>query len=111
MTRSFYDANAERLADIYDRTDMTHLHHLATLLRPGERVLDAGCGTGRDVAWLRERGFDARGVDASPEMIAQSHARYRLGAQHTRVDELPALGRAEGSFTACGRFWPRGDFW
>ena len=100
VTRAFYDTNAERLAEIYDGTDMTHLHHLATLLHPGERVLDVGCGTGRDVAWLRERGFDARGVDAATGMIAQGRARYGLGADHIWVDQLPAVGSAQGPYTA-----------
>jgi SAM-dependent methyltransferase len=32
-------------------------------------VLDAGCGTGRLLAPLRERGFDVDGCDASPDMV------------------------------------------
>ena len=31
----------------------------------GARVLDAGCGTGANLAMLRRRGYDARGVDVS----------------------------------------------
>ena len=44
-----------------------------------ERVLDAGCGTGRDAAALLERlpGIDLVGVDASSQMIEA--ARERLG--------------------------------
>jgi len=38
------------------------------------RVLDAGCGTGRHVAALLEKGFDAHGADASEEMLAQARA-------------------------------------
>jgi trans-aconitate 2-methyltransferase len=48
-------------------------------LRGGERVLDAGCGTGRVTALLLERVPDGRvvAVDGSEAMVAQ--ARERLG--------------------------------
>jgi len=36
------------------------------------RILDAGCGTGRHVAALREEGFLAFGADASEEMVARA---------------------------------------
>src|SRR5487761_1949317 len=50
-----------------------------------ERVLDAGCGTGRDAAALLERlpGIDLVGVDASSQMIEV--ARERLGDRGTLV--------------------------
>jgi SAM-dependent methyltransferase len=35
-------------------------------LSPGARVLDAGAGTGRLVAELSRRGYDARGIDPAP---------------------------------------------
>ena len=38
------------------------------------RILDAGCGTGRHVATLREEGFLAYGADASDEMVARAKA-------------------------------------
>lgn len=38
------------------------------------RVLDAGCGTGRHVAALLGRGFDAHGFDASEEMLERARA-------------------------------------
>ena len=50
-----------------------------------ERVLDAGCGTGRDAAALLERlpEIDLVGVDASSRMIDE--ARARLGTRATLV--------------------------
>ncbi|MCB2047006.1 MAG: class I SAM-dependent methyltransferase [Novosphingobium sp.] len=46
--------------------------------RDGERVLDAGCGTGATLDVLLDRAMvDAWGIDPSPTMIAQ--ARARLG--------------------------------
>ncbi|MFG2695335.1 class I SAM-dependent DNA methyltransferase [Kitasatospora sp. NPDC051984] len=37
---------------------------------PGDRLLDAGCGTGRSTVAFAERGFRPTGTDISPAMIA-----------------------------------------
>jgi trans-aconitate methyltransferase len=44
--------------------------------KPGERVLDLGCGTGDHVAALRERGVAAIGIDASVEMVQRARAKH-----------------------------------
>ena len=53
-------------------------HDLVELLdpRPGERVLDAGCGTGQLTARIAESGADVVGIDNSPEMVG--HRRPEL---------------------------------
>lgn len=38
----------------------------------GSRVLDLGCGNGALTATLRERGYDAFGLDASPELLDEA---------------------------------------
>ncbi|TKW60649.1 MAG: class I SAM-dependent methyltransferase [Blastochloris viridis] len=45
---------------------------LETLDLQGRRVLDIGCGFGRDVAEFRRRGADAYGCDVSPPLLAQA---------------------------------------
>ncbi len=44
-----------------------HLH-----LRPGMRILDIGCGTGRHDVELARRGFDVTGIDLSASMLAEA---------------------------------------
>ena len=60
---------------------LTHRAELiATLgprLEPGDEVLDLACGDGGLGETLLARGFHYRGVDATPEMVAE--ARRRLG--------------------------------
>lgn len=43
---------------------------------PQARVLDLGCGNGTLTAELASRGYDAFGIDASPEMIARARATH-----------------------------------
>lgn len=44
--------------------------------RPGERILDLGCGTGHLAARIAATGADVTGIDLSPEMVAQARANY-----------------------------------
>lgn len=43
--------------------------------RPGDRILDVGCGTGVDACFLAECGINALAVDCSSEMIEVSRRR------------------------------------
>jgi len=45
-------------------------------VKPGERVLDLGCGTGHIAKKIHEEGAEVVGVDASPEMIAKAKENY-----------------------------------
>jgi len=45
-------------------------------VKPGERILDLGCGTGHLAKKIQEHGAEVIGIDASPEMIAQAKENY-----------------------------------
>lgn len=44
--------------------------------KPGERVLDVGCGTGQLTQKIAEAGTEVLGLDASPEMIGQARQNF-----------------------------------
>jgi trans-aconitate methyltransferase len=44
--------------------------------KPGEQILDLGCGTGHLTAQIASSGAEVIGVDRSPEMIAQAVRQY-----------------------------------
>jgi SAM-dependent methyltransferase len=48
---------------------------LSEWLPTGASVLDVGCGAGLAVRVLAEAGFDAEGIDLSPEMVSYAKAR------------------------------------
>ncbi|MFF5209554.1 methyltransferase domain-containing protein [Streptosporangium sp. NPDC000396] len=63
-------------------------------LAPGTRVVDVGCGAGRAVGEMTERGVKAIGVDASEQMIVA--ARQRMPDADLRVGDAYALPFQDG---------------
>jgi ubiquinone/menaquinone biosynthesis C-methylase UbiE len=66
---------------------------IARLLQPvrGERILDIGCGTGRNLVSFLEMGFDVAGLDASPYMldIARKKLAHRAELFKGFAEDLP----------------------
>ncbi len=69
--------------------------HYQRTFRPGQHVLDVGCGTGIDALFLARRGIRVTGIDISPGMIAQLQRKVqREGLAHlieTHVLDIAAL--------------------
>jgi len=72
-----YDKLSQSYADDWRNqpapSDMYAL--LKRYFQPGKTV-DVGCGAGRDVAWLRDNGFDAIGVDGSAGLLSEARDTY-----------------------------------
>ena len=76
--------------------------------RPGERVLDAGCGRGGSTARIAARGAEALGLDLLPENADEARERFganaRLRFAAADVTRLPASAAGvelrDGSFDA-----------
>jgi SAM-dependent methyltransferase len=80
-----------------DRQTPTYEAALARVdLRPGQRVLDIGCGVGAFLRLVAERGAVPCGIDASQALI--DVARARLAAAELRVGDMEALPYADDEF-------------
>jgi tellurite methyltransferase len=71
----------------------------------GMRVLDAGCGDGRNLVFLMRAGFDVWGVDENPGAIARvrqmaSAIAPRLDADRFRVERIEKLSHGDASMDA-----------
>jgi SAM-dependent methyltransferase len=89
-TEDFYTTRADEYREQTLRVDPTEfLTPLVERLEPGARVLDLGCGAGRDLRWLRQRGFRVSGVERSRPlaMFAREYANCPvLEADFTLLD-------------------------
>ena len=72
-------------------------------------TVDLGCGPGRLVAALTERGVPALGVDTSPRAIAQCSRRGALVLHRDVFDALPGEGRWHHVLLADGNLGIGGD--
>ncbi len=68
-------------------------------LRPGERLVVIGCGTGADLPLIPE-GIEVLAVDLTPAMIRQAMAHARPGIEFRVMDGM-ALDLPDGSFDAA----------
>lgn len=87
----------------YDRVTKLHPQRRRSIelleLRPGERVVVIGCGTGADLPFLPED-VHVLATDLTPAMLRQAAARARPGVELRVMDAL-ALDLPGGSFDAA----------
>ena len=89
-TLAFYQAQAPHYTLSFGLAPSRHLDGFLDRLEAGARVLELGCGGGRDAARIRERGFAIDATDGVPAMVKKANERFDLGARVMRFDELAA---------------------
>ena len=69
-TLKYYSDNSAQVAERYESVVSDLSDHFAAAFSKGGRILDIGCGSGRDLAVLHKLGFECYGVDPTPEFVA-----------------------------------------
>lgn len=106
--RELWDAYAESTKkDVYESEPAfrwtQHAGHGPgpELLGDPESVLEIGCGTGRALAYLAQRGVKATGVDLSPVMVAHTAERWGpVGVQFGCAEVLEYLSNSTETYDA-----------
>src|SRR6056297_2932961 len=83
-SKSFYQNQAQAYFDQTIGVDpSSFLLPLVRHLSSGARILDVGCGPGRDMLWLENRGYSCVGLDWSSALA-------ELARQHTGLSVIEA---------------------
>jgi SAM-dependent methyltransferase len=86
---SWYDRHIGTYAHATDHLDLSDLYaRFLAHVPAGGRVLDAGCGTGRDAAAFERAGYRVTATDASPAMVEAARARIRGDVFQIRHEEV-----------------------
>lgn len=97
---------ADRLRERFGELDVYLFDQLLRgRIAQGMRVLDAGCGGGRNLVFLLREGFDVWGVDESADAVAQTRRLAgrlapRLPADRFRVEHVERMSLADASVDA-----------
>jgi SAM-dependent methyltransferase len=87
-TLRFYASEAPVYVASGKRGVNRHLHGFLDRLAPAARILELGCGGGRDCAAMLQRGFEVHPTDGVLEMARKAEKRLGRPVRVMRFDEL-----------------------
>lgn len=88
-TLAYYNQNADAFIEGTQNADMSKQYHFfLKYLSPGAKLLDLGCGSGRDSTYFSSLGFEVTAVDGSEELCKRVKANYGIDAQCTKFEDL-----------------------
>lgn len=101
QTSQYYDDHAASFFEATVGVDMGPLHaRFLQKIPAGGRILDAGCGSGRDARAFKHRGFQVTAFDASPELarLASEHSGLHIYVTHfLSLSDTTQLGQPAGT--------------
>ena len=90
-TLKYYSDNAAQVAERYESVVSNLSAHFVDAFSNGGKILDIGCGSGRDLAVLHKLGFDCYGVDPTPEFVKIAQLKHPELIGRIALGELPDL--------------------
>lgn len=97
MNSDYYQLHAQRFFSETVDVDMSELYRpFVAHLKPGARILDAGCGSGRDAKAFREMGYEVEAFDASAELVELARQHTGLPVKQMRFEEVTEVERYDG---------------
>lgn len=100
-TLNYYNQNAEAFIAGTRNADLSGQYGLFLKYVPtGGKILDLGCGGGRDSAYFSSLGFGVTAVDGSEELCKRVREDYGIHAQCIKFEEL-AFREAFDAVWAC----------
>jgi len=100
-TLAFYESQARVYAAEARDGPSSRLDAFLRLLRPGARVLELGCGDGRDSEAMLAQGFDVEATDGAAPMASRAEARLGRRVRVMRFDELVAVEAYDGVWASA----------
>jgi 2-polyprenyl-3-methyl-5-hydroxy-6-metoxy-1,4-benzoquinol methylase len=100
--QNFYNDNAETYCQATVKVDMGDARErFLRMLQPGARILDAGCGSGRDMRAFMLRGFLVSGFDASSQMASYASSYSGRTCEILRFQDMQFHNEFDGVWSCA----------
>ena len=100
-TIEYYNQNSDMFAQGTRLVDfMVVQERFRKMLPVGSRILDFGCGSGRDTKYFLEKGYRVEATDGSSELCKLASAFTGIEVKEILFQDLDASGKYEGIW-AC----------
>ena len=101
MSFEYYEENHQEFIANTLNVDMSDLYApFCQMLPKGARILDAGCGSGRDTQFFIDQGFEVVAIDASLEMVNATKKMTGADCRHMSFEKLN-LEKSFDAIWAC----------
>ena len=100
-TLQYYNQHAKAYVDSTRDVEFSQTQErFLQYLEPGARILDFGCGSGRDTKYFRNRGFRVEAVDGSAEFVRIASEYTGINVRRMLFQDLDEMERYDGIW-AC----------
>ena len=97
----YYEKNATKFVESTINADVSELYRpFEELLTPGCRILDLGCGSGRDSKYFAGKGYDVVALDPSSAMCTQTKTFAHVPVYAMKAEEIQFTNVFDGIW-AC----------
>lgn len=101
MSKNYYDENYQEYFKNTIDADMSEMiEKFLSYLKPGARILDAGCGVGRDTKVFLQKGYEVEAFDSSIQMVRLSSEYTGLLTRFLRFEDMDYVEEFDGIW-AC----------
>ena len=100
-TQQYYNSNADLFFENTFSIDMGALYSAFEKYLPKSgKILDVGCGSGRDALYFSELGYEVEAFDNSEKLVEMARQKTGLNIEHKSFYEMTAVNQYAGIW-AC----------
>ena len=100
-TLDYYNENAETFCENTVSADMSSQYNMfEKYLFDGARILDCGCGSGRDAKYFIEQGYDVEAIDGSEELCRRASELTKVTVKNLFFQDIEYKSEFDGVW-AC----------
>lgn len=101
-TIAYYNRNLDSYIERTSHADMQiHRHKFLQYLPPSSKILDAGCGPGRDSLIFQQMGYTILGLDPAEEMVRYVSENLHLPAVQASFQDIEYIEEFDGIWASA----------